>query len=199
MKEDKKAILDILKKTTKKSAKFENLVLNLALQKVNSDRFEYDGKAVYTADMSTLIYCLANETTFIIPDGVTTVGRMAFAQHDKLQTVVFPQSVKKIEREAFAECEVLETISIPSTLEDIRGYAFSECDGLKEVTFDGVPCHLGRRAFSGCENLHVLRVPKGTSDFFRKELHISDDPDLLVVEQSADATVGNTTSTEKGQ
>ena len=40
MKENKKAILDILKKKSKKDGKFENLVLNLALQKIDSDNFE---------------------------------------------------------------------------------------------------------------------------------------------------------------
>ena len=45
MKEEKKAILELLKASTKKKSKFENLVLNLALQKVNSDKFEFDGKA----------------------------------------------------------------------------------------------------------------------------------------------------------
>ena len=39
MKENKKAILEILKKNSKKDGKFENLVLNLALQKIDSDSF----------------------------------------------------------------------------------------------------------------------------------------------------------------
>ena len=43
MKENKKAILEILKKKSKKDGKFENLVLNLALQKIDSDNFEFDG------------------------------------------------------------------------------------------------------------------------------------------------------------
>lgn len=46
MKENKKAILEILKKSSKKDGKFENLVLNLALQKIDSDSFEYDGNAI---------------------------------------------------------------------------------------------------------------------------------------------------------
>ena len=50
MKENKKAILEILKKKSKKDGKFESLVLNLALQKIDSDSFEFDGDAVYTAD-----------------------------------------------------------------------------------------------------------------------------------------------------
>ena len=50
MKENKKAILEILKKKSKKDGKFESLVLNLALQKIDSDSFEFYGDAVYTAD-----------------------------------------------------------------------------------------------------------------------------------------------------
>lgn len=104
MKEEKKAILELLKASTKKKSKFENLVLNLALQKVNSDKFEFDGKAVYTADMDTLIYYLLNEEEFTIPDGVKTIGRMAFTQHDQLKKVSIPASVTKIERDSFSEC-----------------------------------------------------------------------------------------------
>ena len=48
MKENKKAILEILKKKSKKDGKFENLVLNLALQKIDSDNFEFDGKYAET-------------------------------------------------------------------------------------------------------------------------------------------------------
>ena len=55
MKENKKAILEILKKKSskkegKKDDKFESLVLNLALQKIDSDDFDYDGEAVYSTD-----------------------------------------------------------------------------------------------------------------------------------------------------
>ncbi len=56
MKENKKAILEILKKSFQEDGKFENLVLNLALQKIDSDSFEYDGDAVYTNDKKHLLY-----------------------------------------------------------------------------------------------------------------------------------------------
>ena len=64
MKENKKAILDILKKKSKKDGKFENLVLNLALQKIDSDSFEFDGDAVYTNDKKRLVYCMSQEASF---------------------------------------------------------------------------------------------------------------------------------------
>lgn len=69
MKENKKAILEILKKNSKKDGKFENLVLNLALQKIDSDSFEFDGDAVYTNDKKRLVYCMSQEASFTIPEG----------------------------------------------------------------------------------------------------------------------------------
>ena len=72
MKENKKAVLDILqKKSSKKDGKFENLVLNLALQKIDSDNFEYDGDAVYSSDKKRLVYCMSHATSFTVPEGVT--------------------------------------------------------------------------------------------------------------------------------
>lgn len=183
MKKEKKAILDLLKSTAKKR-KFENLVLNVVLQKVNSDRYEYDGNAVYTADMTTLIYQLTDPAELTIPEGVQTIGRMAVTQHDKLTKIMLPKSLQRIERDAFAECDALTEVTIPEGVKGVFGFSFAECAALTEVTFKGVPEHLGRRTFSGCENLHLIRVPKGSADYFRKELHIVDDPDLLVVEQS---------------
>ncbi len=78
MKENKKAILEILKKSSKKDGKFENLVLNLALQKIDSDSFEFDGDAVYTNDKKRLVYCMSQEASFTIPEGVEIIGEMAF-------------------------------------------------------------------------------------------------------------------------
>ena len=79
MKENKKAILDILKKKSKKDGKFENLVLNLALQKIDSDNFEFDGEAVYTADKKRLVYYMNHDASFTIPEGVEIIGEMAFS------------------------------------------------------------------------------------------------------------------------
>ena len=79
MKENKKAILEFLKKkASKKDGKFENLVLNLALQKIDSDCFEYDGDAVYTNNKKRLVYCMSQEASFAIPEGVEIIGEMAF-------------------------------------------------------------------------------------------------------------------------
>lgn len=183
MKENKKAILEILKKNSKKDGKFENLVLNLALQKIDSDSFEYDGDAVYTNDKKRLVYCMSQETSFTIPEGVEIIGEMAFRGKKALKNVIIANSVKEIEHDAFYDCDELDNVYVPAGVKVVRSYAFAECDKLKKVTFAGTPEKVGRHTFDDCDQLHDIIVPVGSSKFFRKELHfIEGDTDYLVLE-----------------
>ena len=185
MKENKKAILEILKKKSKKDGKFENLVLNLALQKIDSDSFEYDGDAVYTNDKKRLVYCMSQEASFTIPEGVEIIGEMAFRGKKALKNVIIANSVKEIEHDAFYDCDELDNVYVPAGVKVVKSYAFAECDKLKKVTFAGTPNKVSRHAFDDCDQLHDIIVPVGSSKFFRKELHFIDgDTDYLVLEDS---------------
>ena len=185
MKENKKAILEILKKSSKKDGKFENLVLNLALQKIDSDSFEYDGNAVYTNDKKRLVYCMSQETSFTIPEGVEIIGEMAFRGKKALKNVIIANSVKEIEHDAFYDCDELDNVYVPAGVKVVKSYAFAECDKLKKVTFAGTPNKVSRHTFDDCEQLHDIIVPVGSSKFFRKELHFIDgDTDYLVLEKT---------------
>ena len=201
MKENKKAILEILKKSSKKDGKFENLVLNLALQKIDSDSFEYDGDAVYTNDKKRLVYCMSQETSFTIPEGVEIIGEMAFRGKKALKNVIIANSVKEIEHDAFYDCDELDNVYVPAGVKVVRSYAFAECDKLKKVTFAGTPDKVSRHTFDDCDQLHDIIVPAGSSKFFRKELHFIDgDTDYLVLEKAekkAEITAKKTETSEK--
>ena len=187
MKENKKAILEILKKKSKKDGKFESLVLNLALQKIDSDSFEFDGDAVYTADKKRLVYCMSQAESFHIPEGVTTIGEMAFRGKKQLKNIIIANSVKEIEHDAFYDCDELDNVYVPAGMKEVKSYAFAECDKLKKITFAGVPAKLSRHTFDDCDQLHDIIVPAGTSKTFRKALHFIDgDTDFLVLEKPAD-------------
>ncbi len=188
MKENKKAILEILKKKSskkegKKDNKFETLVLNLALQKIDSDDFDYDGEAVYTTDKKRLVYCMSNETSFAIPEGVEVIGEMAFRGKKHLKNVIIPSSVKEIEHDAFYDCDELDNVYVPASVKEVKSYSFAECDKLKKVTFAGVPSKLSRHTFDDCDQLHDIIVPTGSSKTFRKALHYIDgDTEFIVLE-----------------
>lgn len=201
MKENKKAILEILKKSSKKDGKFENLVLNLALQKIDSDSFEFDGNAVYTNDKKRLVYCMSQETSFTIPEGVEIIGEMAFRGKKALKNIIIANSVKEIEHDAFYDCDELDNVYVPAGVKVVRSYAFAECDKLKKVTFAGTPDKVSRHTFDDCDQLHDIIVPAGSSKFFRKELHFIDgDTDYLVLEKAekkAEITAKKTETSEK--
>ena len=199
MKESKKYILNLLKKENKKANKFEELVLNLALQKLNSDSYEFDGEAVYTVDKKCLIYCLSTKDSFTIPEGVEIIGEMAFRGKKTLKNVIIPSTVKQIQKNAFDDCDGLDNVLIPASVETVNGYAFFDCDSLKNITFLGTPSHLSRHTFDACDDIHKIIVPAGAADYFKKKLHYHGEEDdyQIVAKPSDENTETETTDAKK--
>lgn len=188
MKESKKAILKSLEKQNNKKSKFDLRVLNLALQKVDSDSFDFDGEAVYTDDRKCIIYCLSHRDSFTIPDGVETIGEKAFVRKKGLKNVIIPSTVKTIDEDAFFDCDTLDNVFIPASVETVRNSAFAECDNLKSVTFGGVPKHLSRHTFDDDDSFHTIVVPAKSAKTFKKFLHYSEEDDYLIVEKKEKKT-----------
>lgn len=184
MKESKKAILRALSEDGKKG-RFDMLVLNLALQKVDSDSFDFDGEAVYSDDRKVIIYCLSGKASFAIPHGVEVVGEMAFRRKKALRSVIIPPTVKVIEHDAFYDCDNLDNVYIPASVTTVRGYAFAECDNLKTIIFAGTPKHLSRHTFDDSDDLHRIVVPEKSGAYFQKALHYdAEDDEYQIAERS---------------
>lgn len=182
MKASKKAVLEKISKIPKKGSRFENLVLNRALQKLDGENFEIDGKAVYTSDLKRLIYIIGDEGTVTIPEGVEVIGEEALLGKRNLKEVIFPKTLKIIERDAFTDCDALEHIRIPANVESIENYAFGDCDHLKKVHFDGPVKALSRKAFYDCDNLREISVPQDQVKEVKKALHYIDgETEFLVI------------------
>ena len=62
-----------------------------------------------------------------IPDGVTAIGKCAFAGCVSLKTVTIPNSVTSIENSVFYRCESLKSITIPNSVTSINIEAFYGC------------------------------------------------------------------------
>ena len=89
------------------------------------------------------------------PDGdnVTSIGESAFADCDRLSSVVIPDSVTSIGNDAFSRCSNLSTIVIPDSVTSIGNYAFSSCDSLTSITIPDSVTSIGDFAFGWCTNL----------------------------------------------
>jgi hypothetical protein len=94
---------------------------------------------LYSKDKNTLIAYPAGktETSFIIPDGVTSIDSWVFSFCANLTCVTIPDSVTSIGFEAFCHCDSLASVTIPESVASIENKAFADCTGLVSVTFQG--------------------------------------------------------------
>lgn len=182
MKENKKELLDRIKKLYRKGGRAGTSALVMALQKADADSLLIEKDAVYSADHTELVYSRGKQAEATVPAGVRVIGDMAFSRKKKLVRVFLPAGLKKIGDEAFADCDALTDIIVPASVEAIGDYAFADCDRLRHVVFMGMPAKISRRAFDSCDELHEIVVPGGKVKAMRKALHVNDgDIDCLVV------------------
>lgn len=94
------------------------------------------GGVLFDKSKSVLIKYREGEkdTSYIIPDGVTSIGDFAFMYCISLKSITIPDSVTSIEEDAFSQCKSLQSITIPNSVTSIRNGAFMYCESLQSIT-----------------------------------------------------------------
>ena len=87
---------------------------------------------LYSKDSKILIqYAIGKtDTSFVIPDSVTSIGNCAFYNCASLTSVNIPNSVTSIGSSAFYNCTGLTSVTIGNSVTSIGSYAFQYCDSL---------------------------------------------------------------------
>lgn len=122
-----------------------------------------DGRSAKTA---TVIKCLSNEQTIIIPEEVIvpgsnaqnvkytvdTISDSAFKDCENLKELSFkkPNNIKSIGANAFRNCISLETFTIPQNIDNISPGCFYNCLSLKKVESSAPIKAIGISAFEEC-------------------------------------------------
>ena len=125
----------------------------------NTSYKDIDGN-LYTSDGKTLVqYAIGKaDTSFAIPDSVTSIGVAAFAWCDNLTSIVIPDSVTSIGYAAFARCNSLTSVEIGDSVTSIGDDAFRDCTSLTSIVIPDSVTSIDDSAFYRCYSLTVVAI-----------------------------------------
>jgi len=147
--------------------------ISLTAIDVNSGNtaFASETGVLFNKEKTILIQYPAGKTntTYIIPNGVTTIGNRAFSHHynylgtSTLASVMIPNSVTSIGEAAFYNCSSLAFITIPEGVTSIEYATFLNCLELTTVTLPNSITSIGELAFGSCGSLASLTIPNNVT------------------------------------
>lgn len=98
-----------------------------------------------------------------LPEGLTSIGSLAFYECKNLTAVVIPNSVTRIGSYAFANCTGIQLLNLGSGVASIGEGAFSDCYKIASLTLPGSLKSIGLKAFYRCEAITTLTVPSSVT------------------------------------
>lgn len=140
------------------------------LERINVDSAndcycDVDGVLFNKQMTSILLHPVNRDSTYIIPDGVTTIGDYAFYNNYKLIWVGIPEGVTAIEHGAFFNCSRLENIEFPNSLVTIGEEAFRGCTSFTSVEITRNIAEIGFLAFFYCPKVTEFKVSRMSNHF----------------------------------
>ncbi len=90
---------------------------------------------------------------------VTTIGKDAFYDCEKITSIIVPEGVKEIEDEAFSYCSNLVQVSLPDSVTTIGIRTFYYCKSLKNIRLPANIKILTKYMFAGCNAFAEFEVP----------------------------------------
>ena len=129
-------------------------------------------------------------TSLVVEEGVT--GEIYdFTYFDKLVSVSLPEGITEIGKGAFALCTSLEQVNFPESLTCIDSNAFQGCTKLTEVHLPAALKDFGARPFGGCSNLTGIWVDAENPYFTNDAFGVLFNKDMTVLEEAPGALSGN--------
>ena len=131
---------------------------------VESNNSKYDSRENCNAIIETATNTLlAGCQNTIIPNSVTSIGSLAFADCFSLSSITIPNNVTTIGNSAFESCSSLASITIPNNVTTLGEFAFVSCDSLSSVIIGNGVTSIGSSAFAGCSALSSVTIPNNVT------------------------------------
>ena len=103
----------------------------------------------------------ARVNNIVLPDAITHIGNVAFADCVNLTSIVIPSSVTSIGDGAFSWTG-LQAITIPASVTDLGEQVFEACNGLHTVLYESEPRSISNQTIHpliGCVHLDTIIAP----------------------------------------
>lgn len=123
-----------------------------------SGSFSY---AEFNDGSKSLMEYTGNETTVVIPEGVTDIADGAFEGNRLITSVELPSTLKSIGERAFKGCSALNNVLLPTGLVYIGPNAFEDCDSLESIEIPAGVRVISNYAFYNCDSLKRVVLHEG--------------------------------------
>lgn len=153
---------------------------------------------LFTKDKTKLIqYPSARmQTSYTIPQSVTTIGESAFNSAKNITEVMIPEGVLSIEKDAFQNCSSLKTISLPKTVLKIGYGAFPE---IENITILNEVCEIDASAIQGksatigtfASNVQIYGISNSTAQSFAETFQEDGKKFVSIGEETAAENMSN--------
>ena len=93
-------------------------------------------------------YLLLENTQSPIADSIKKIGKGAFYNCVKLQSITIPEGVTALSANTFEKCLYLEEVNLGSQLKSIGDEAFYDCRRLRTLDIPASVTEIGEEAFT---------------------------------------------------
>ena len=133
-----------------------NRCTNLNCLIVDDANPKYDSRDNCNAIVETETNCLlfGCKSTFI-PNSITSIQELAFADCEGLESIQIPNSVTSIGYSVFQNCKNLTSVTLPNSIDCIMS-SFFENSGICSIVIPPKVSQIGLSAFDGCYYLEEI-------------------------------------------
>lgn len=102
-----------------------------------------------------------------IPEGVESLGALAFHDCRGLSSLTIPNTVKSIGHECFWDARRLEEVVLPASIEMLDYNTFVHCDSLRRISIPEGVTSIGKDCFVSCHSLAHVALPESLEEISR--------------------------------
>lgn len=104
-----------------------SMIFKMLVNRKYGTRFVYNDGILTTPDRKVLVHHPDTEHV-VVPEGIETIGRLAFAAYEKMEKIDLPTGLKEFGESSFSNVENLEELIMPETVETLGDGAFCYAD-----------------------------------------------------------------------